>query len=321
MNRDGLRLWLACGIVAILAVVLVSPARAMIIGGGTSTGNYSAPSDDPGWSNVGVLAYSRQSAVYLSDGWVLMAGHAGSEPWVEFGGSSTHYDLSSWTNIGGADLQVAKLASIPAGVRDMDIASTAPSDGTFVVGIGYGYHRTSVTKKTWWVNTSTNPYTWYDTFHAGLPTAQGFNYGSAGTESWGYNRLNSSAMPSSHYDEGNGDTQLLYTVFNQPDPIGDPEVGNNIMQTAPGDSGGGLFVKNGDDWQLAGTLVYAYGYSGQPSLTAVYGNVGGAVNLSYYRNEILATIIPEPSSIVMLLGLGAAWLVCVWRRGHRAVSS
>ena len=65
-------------------------------------------------------------------------------------------------------------------------------------------------------------------------------------------------MPS-HADEGYGDTQLIYTVFDQ-SLLNNSAVGNNVMQVATGDSGGGLFVKNAGVWQLAGTLVYAYGF-------------------------------------------------------------
>ena len=72
-----------------------------------------------------------------------------------------------------------------------------------------------------------------------------------------------------------------------------------------------MFAKHGGQWQLAGIMVAAEGYSGQPSpeLTAVFGNETFMADLSYYRNQIVA-VVPEPSAATlagMALAVGAAW--------------
>jgi hypothetical protein len=69
---------------------------------------------------------------------------------------------------------------------------------------------------------------------------------------------------------------------------------------ADGDSGGGAFVKVGDQWQLAGTLVYAT------------GNSAWAVSLPHYADWIQSvTGVPEPGSLALL---SAAGLLTLQRR-------
>jgi hypothetical protein len=82
-------------------------------------------------------------------------------------------------------------------------------------------------------------------------------------------------------------------------------------QAVAGDFGGAVFAKHGGQWQLAGIMVAAEGYSGQPSpeLTAVFGNETFMADLSYYRNQIVA-VVPEPDAATlagMALAVGAAW--------------
>ena len=62
--------------------------------------------------------------------------------------------------------------------------------------------------------------------------------------------------------------------------------GTAEAQAVAGDFGGAVFAKHGGQWQLAGIMVAAEGYSGQPSpeLTAVFGNETFMADLSYYRN-------------------------------------
>jgi hypothetical protein len=62
--------------------------------------------------------------------------------------------------------------------------------------------------------------------------------------------------------------------------------GTAEARAVAGDFGGAVFAKHGGQWQLAGIVVAAEGYSGQPSpeLTAVFGNETFMADLSYYRN-------------------------------------
>jgi len=58
-------------------------------------------------------------------------------------------------------------------------------------------------------------------------------------------------------------------------------------QVAVGDSGGAVFTKSRDGWELAGILFAANTYSEQPPETALFGNVSLAADLSHYRDQIL----------------------------------
>ena len=70
-----------------------------------------------------------------------------------------------------------------------------------------------------------------------------------------------------------------------------------------GDSGGGVFVKNGLQWQLAGIMLATTGFSGQPAGTVVYDNTIYAANISTYKAEIESTMatVPEPGTFGILL--------------------
>jgi hypothetical protein len=73
------------------------------------------------------------------------------------------------------------------------------------------------------------------------------------------------------------------------DPL-DPSATTDEAAGANGDSGGGAFIKIGGNWYLAGTIFSISQYVGQPSTTSIYGNELFAVDLSFYRDDILAVI-------------------------------
>ena len=73
------------------------------------------------------------------------------------------------------------------------------------------------------------------------------------------------------------------------DPL-DPSATDDEAAGANGDSGGGAFIKIGSDWYLAGTIFAISLYTDQPSTTSIYDNKLFAVDLSFYRDDILAVI-------------------------------
>lgn len=86
-----------------------------------------------------------------------------------------------------------------------------------------------------------------------------------------------------------------------------------------GDSGGGIFYKNGSTWELSGMMSAIGTLDGQPSNTSVFSNVTYAADLSVYRNSIVA-IIPEPSDVALWMGMAAFSLLLIRRLTRKRLS-
>ena len=162
--------------------------------------------------------------------------------------------------------------------------------------MGNGVDR--LTTETHWdviVNPGPDDDTWTET--AGAGTRQGYKE-TLGFQSlrWGKNNISSSAP--SLVNDGFGITNMFRTTFNS--GIADE------AQGAAGDSGGGVFRKNGATWELTGIMLATGHLDGQPADTAVYGDVTYIGDVATYRTQ-LNSIVPEPSSAALLL-LGAAAL-------------
>jgi hypothetical protein len=128
-------------------------------------------------------------------------------------------------------------------------------------------------------------------------------YKEVGTQSvrWGTNSIEGGTFT---LNAGYGDMTAFSTDF-------DNTAGE--AQAAIGDSGGGVFFKNGSTWELVGILDAVSGYTGQPGATAVFGNESHAASLPAYRGQIVTTI-PEPGSMGLVV-MGMA--VLGWRRHRR----
>jgi hypothetical protein len=261
-------------------IALAAAATALVITSGDGTGNTTAPSPDPGWSNVGTR-YGAFGAVYLGNGWVLTAHHVSAGD-TNFGG--TLYPMVPGSNVqlsnpdsSLADLDLYHLYPPYPPLPALTISSTPPATATELILIGYGCLRGDPT--TW------NP--------AGPgPTYDGFLWGAAGTMRWGTNTVQ--LVPELPLFETALGTQLFATVFDESGPLHTP----HEAQGASGDSGGAVFAWNGSSYELAGILVGIAGYEDQPPQTALYGNYTLPADLSVYRDEIITTM-PEPS--------GALW--------------
>jgi len=253
-----------------LALLLLLPAlllgnvaaQAVIGASGDGTPNTTVPPDDPGWANLGTRG--GLSASYLGNRWVLTAAHVGIGS-VTFGG--VLYDAipgttSSFETAPGqlADLIVFKLREDP-GLPALAIGSAPPPIGAAVVMIGNGLNRGAAT--------SSN----------GI---DGWFWGAGAAMRWGTNLVGSAPAD---LTLGSKVSRAFWTEFTQAPP---PQVTAQEAQAAPGDSGGGLFVKNGSSWKLRGVLFAISVFDGQPASSAFYGNRTYAVDLSFYRSAILA---------------------------------
>lgn len=287
----------------VLFPVLSPTAQAVVINTASGTGNTNAPVDDPGWANVGYI--NGASGIYLGAGWVLTAAHVGAGnisfagiSYAPLAGSSIVLTNSTVGRTINTDLLMFQLASTPAGLGSLTLASSAPTLGTGVTMIGAGRDRGDFT--TWSVNTNTTPWIW--TVSSSNVNAAGYQTLDTNRMRWGTNAVSASGFWVVGTN-GSPDVKSFATIFT------DTVSASDEAQAVLGDSGGAVFSKAESAWELSGAIFTVRGYSGQPSAatTAVFGNETFSADLSYYRSQIMS-IVPEPSTYALLvlsmLGVG-----------------
>lgn len=290
-----------------------SSARAIVVYGANGLGNTAAPTNDPGWANVGSV--NGATGVYLGnyggDYWVATASHVGAGT---FNVSGTNYSAvpgSAVTISNGAggltDLTLFRISADPH-LSTLTLASSNPTDGSVVTMIGNGLHE-SGSAVGWDVTTnSSGPDTWTQLPSTSGADVTGYFLGSSGKR-WG----DALYVGSTTYTLGGSSQVGVVTEFV-------PAVGSS--QAATGDSGGAMFYYNGSSWSLVGILsaVSTYNdprqtYDNQPSNTMVEGNYTLGVSIAAYRNAIL-TAIPEPADFAVWGG-AAAGMAAIWVRTRR----
>ena len=312
--------------------------QAVIISTGNGSGNTSAPSDDPGWNYVGSVGPGGGSGVYLGgfnhngsySHWVLTASHIGDGNFTSFTVRGSSYNavpnslvqirnptstsglqtLSTYTDLTVFQITVGTMNNLPA--SRMSISAAAPALGSEVVGIGLGRNRQSA--QTAWDSS------WSE---VGLSSTnvsyKGWKYGSGFTKRWGKNRVENIPITTITNNLGGGDYRDVKVITTDFDAsgvnYGTYGAATDEFQAAPGDSGGGLFYKNGSAWELTGIFTTIGRYQNQFNNSAVFGNETYAANLSLYRANILA-VIPEPRSFGLVFALFALAFAAI-HRFHR----
>lgn len=278
---------------ALLLAVL--PTDAVVIDSITGNGNTSAPADNPGWENIGLLGTG--TGIYLGAGWVLTTAQVGAGA-ISLGGLS--YNASAGTtvqltnNSSGktnlTDLILFRLDSTPQNLGSITLASSTPGVGAAVTMIGAGRDRGAFTE--WTVDNTTTPWTWTEVSSGG--NAAGYQTLNTRSMRWGTNTVAANGLWVATDAESSLDVKSFTTSF---------EFGTNPdeAQAVLGDWGGAVFVKNGTAWELGGVMFSNAGYSGQPSpdVTAVIGNETFIADISAYSPQILS-IVPEPSPFALL---------------------
>ncbi len=290
-------------LVAALLLLTAASLPAVIVAGGDGTQNTTSPTSDQGWSYVGSVNYSdgnlNASGIYLGQYggsyWVLTANHVANSGLGSYTLNGTTYGFvtGSGQRVGTLDLYVVQISITDPGdpllsVSNLSLATSSPLLDTPLTMVGYGRNRaTDLT--TYYVNTSTNPYTWSTTSSPNTTKFYGYQYASGNTKRWGSNTSEGTSTQSG--------TTYLVTDF-------DAVVGE--AQAAIGDSGGGVFAYNSatGQYELAGVMVSILGYSGQTPVgqlpsNAVFGNQTYSIDIATYRDDILSTV-PEPSSLALL---------------------
>jgi hypothetical protein len=282
----------------VAGIVWMAPAAgAAIVAGGDGTQNTTAAGTVLQFNNVGTLGVG--SGIYLGDGVVLTAAHVGAGTIVLGGTSYTPVAGSAVQLVDPDDSQPTDLVlfrinpnpTLPA-LPTLNIASSAPTVGTSVVLVGNGRNRAA--SQTFYDVTAG---TWTELPDATGAERSGYKWAAGNSIRWGNNFTENVSLvgePSGQtvdVNGGFGDVRSFITAFD--DNI-------NLIseaQAADGDSGGAVFDQAGN---LLGLMHSIDVFQGQPSATAIFGNITYAADLSHYRSQIVA-YIPEPSSTGVLL--------------------
>lgn len=243
----------------LVLLVVPLPAAALVVDGNSAESSR-APQDDPGWASVGQRGIS--SAVYLRDGWIITAAHAGAGD-VIFG-DRTHTPIPGTTvqlsGSGGAspDLMMFRITPTPD-LPELRMNHEPMRFGTRVVMVGFGKGKGRA-------------FEWNGT--------PGYRWSPDVSMRWGTNRISAARRLVS--------TSGLKTWCFQMDFSRHGTA--HEAQAAFGDSGGAVFVKANDRWKLTGLILHIGNTPDQPGSTSIYGNITSAADLSFYRIQIIKTI-------------------------------
>ncbi len=278
------------------------PVRGVIVatGDGSQNSSSSGLSSElqTAWGHVGRVGSG--SGVFLGSyptgHWVLTGWHVAegafilnSTSYAAVSGSSVRVENEDDT---GTDLRLFQIVTSP-GLGNLNIPEEAPAVGTSVVMMGQGRNRAA--GGTLWTDE------WQETSNLAEAEYAGYKWASGRTKRWGTNTIDTFQS----FNAGFGDVEGFVTDF---------DLNTNEGQGSSGDSGGGVFTVDGD---LVGLMLAIGDFSGQPGSTAVFGNNTFSADLTAYKPFIEATVVPEPSSLLLLLG----GLVLLIRRRARDEAS
>ena len=272
-------------------------AQAIVESAADGMGTTTPPPDDPGFDHLGVTN-TGLCAVYIGNGWVLSAAHVGQHP-VTFGGI-TYPDVPNslvqlqHPNVALSDFVLFRLATEPP-LSPLVLSTATPALGDTVTMIGNAWDRapSQVCWNSSWGEVSCGP----------LAAYRGYKSGGPYRVRWGRNVVTSVGLDVVY---GSWNTRGFLVHFDQSGVTYE-------AQAVPGDSGGAVFVKRNNQWELAGVMFAVSIFSGQDyNSRAVFGQSTYITDLSYYRSQIDPIIaapqvpaLPWSAAIVIVLAMAA----------------
>jgi hypothetical protein len=263
---------------ALLVAVAASPVSAVLsITGNDNSSAPTAPGQDPGFSHVGKRSSGGLTLIYLGNGWVLTANHVGEADLKLNGVVYPHIPGSGVRFLNEdqspADLMAFQITGSPTlpDLPILEIASKSPTVGREVTMVGRGFDQGEATQ---WMEPSVPP-----------KMRTGWKWGTTGKIRWGTNRV---ADPSGLEQVDTTDNFIV--DFTKP---GETGVTTYESQAVVGDSGGAVFAKQAGKWVLAGVMFQRFAHPGQPSRTALDGNLAYSADLARFRSQIIPVVRPE----------------------------
>jgi hypothetical protein len=247
-----------------------SIARALVFAGPGTEPSEIAPPDFPYWEHVTQRRYEGPSVIYLGAGWALTAKHVGQGEILLKGEiiaperSSRHTLL----NVDGSPadallFELDRTATIPD-LPLLPIAKTPPEPGEEVVLVGFGRGLEKIVQ-----------------WNGAPPGTVGMRWTKDGRKRWGTNRIETTGQWHAQR------TWLTRSLVFRFDASSDPSSTPFEAHATTGDSGGGVFVKRDQGWELAGMMTSVTGSITTPPHTSIIGDLTNAADLSSYRSEIL----------------------------------
>jgi Trypsin-like peptidase domain len=277
------RLWIAIALYLLfLSGSQLTNTKAIVLASDDSATNKSGPTNGLPLDHVG-LVNNGESGVYLGNyhgkSWVLAANHSGPGSF-ELGGI-TYHSLAGLTHqllnpdSTPSDIVLFQIDGDP-GLPPLNLAPSSPTNCAQVYMIGFG--QSGQPNRSYWIDQGG---AWIPTV-PGDPAANRIGYQwtgvQPGPEQWGVGSVVGSTR-------GINQTRAFCTRF--------LDQMNNACGTG-GDSGGGVFIRQGHQWQLIGMLDALSGLANQPAGTSIFnGNINVIADLSQYRTEIDAILLPE----------------------------
>jgi len=282
-----------------LTMLWFESSHAVVIDVGDGSGNATAPADDPGFANVGQRGVG--TAIYLGNRWVMTAAHL-REGNVFLGGNE-------FAHITAEAIQVTNPADSDAETEESDIlllrleedpglpALRLPCNpiqpGSVVTMIGRGHDR-EPDPSYWTVELGPaeeeDADVWTSVETAAASDRTGFRTLDTQTVRWGESLVNVTNTGTESL--GFGDVVAFKTLFDTGFQV------DHMAQGVRGDSGGSVFQKNDDVWELVGMIYSVDLFDNQPNSTrsAIYGNQTYVADLFKYVEEIRAVADFEPSA-------------------------
>jgi hypothetical protein len=251
-------------------IALPSPGDALVFANESTEPTQEVPPDFPYWEHVTQRRYGGPTVIYLGGGWALTAKHVGYGEIILRGEfipperGARHTLLNSDLSIADAMVFELKHDHPRPDFPLLPIATESAKAGEEVLMIGFGRTRS-------------------DPVHWGPPgyPLTALSWSESGQKRWGTNRIVEVGQKAR---QDSFRTWSFVTKFDSPD---EEDSTPHEASATLGDSGGAVFAKRDDEWQLIGLITSVGGTIDKPKQATAFGDLTYVADLASYRQEII----------------------------------